>query len=269
MPEKSVVGRPIVQFQDAVDVIKSFDCDTVSRYVEYWDSIRPRTTVDYMRRWIFAFASVHTGWRANVALYEALKTLDWVGNPERLFSLILASGAGMYHQRTRFIHEFSLKFQADPIWYQSIGTSTWAEHRNELVKDTLGLGQTKVSFALEMCCPTECDVVCLDTHMLQLYGLRGNMSVTPRLYSEMETHWVALCRDRDVPPAIGRHIFWDRKQGETDTRYWAYVFENELDTRAIPTIPELPQENLEAILAQFMELQNDANTQSSEPAAAV
>ena len=99
---------------------------------------------------------------------------------------------------------------------------TW---RNRLVKKFFGIGLAKVSFAMEMCYPLYCGVVCLDTHILQMYGVDPRKGCGRAVYEEMEAHWIKICLDKGYPSAITRHILWDKIQNKRNTRYWSHVLE--------------------------------------------
>jgi len=71
--------------------------------------------------------------------------------------------------------------------------------------------------------PTNAEIVCLDTHLFQAYGL--NQTKHARQYGNLENHWVENSRKKDLPPYIARCIYWDRKQEKEDSRYWSHVLE--------------------------------------------
>ena len=77
---------------------------------------------------------------------------------------------------------------------------------------------------MEMLNPAGAQIFCLDTHALQWYGLSGSAKLTPEIYRLVESHWVKICRDQGVPPALARHVVWDLRQGRTLSSYWSYVF---------------------------------------------
>lgn len=87
-----------------------------------------------------------------------------------------------------------------------------------------GLGPAKVSFALEMAFPLEAEVLCLDVHMLRLYG-KKTQDLRVGEYQRMEADWVARSRAVDMPPYIVKQMHWDRLQGRPDSRYWSHVLE--------------------------------------------
>ena len=93
------------------------------------------------------------------------------------------------------------------------------------MKRAYGLGYAKTAFAIELCYPTECEVACLDTHMLQLYGHKVKGTPSPSKYRMLEQHWVDKCKSRKIPPFMARNVYWDSVQRQKDTRYWSYVFE--------------------------------------------
>jgi hypothetical protein len=46
----------------ADEFFASFPKDKIVSYKEYWESVRPQTTADIFRRYLFAYCSVHTTW---------------------------------------------------------------------------------------------------------------------------------------------------------------------------------------------------------------
>jgi len=209
----------------AVDALfNSLNKKEVARYKDYWESVKPQTECEAFKRWLFAFMSVHTSWESNVRGYEAIKDwTQWINRDDTLQQILIESRVGLYRNRTRFVSQFATKFWQDPqkYMYQS---GNWQKWRDALVKDILGLGIAKVSFSLEMLYPNEAEVTCMDTHLFQAYGL--NQSKHAKSYRYIENYWLAKCKDTNVPSYIARSILWDRKQDQTDSRYWSYVLEN-------------------------------------------
>ena len=196
----------------------------VDRYCEYWDSLAPKTISETFRRWLFAFMSVHTSWKANVTGYNAIKNWwEWYGDDAALLKAIYESRVGMQNNRMRYISQFTKDFWENEDFYEKGDDETWTQLRNRLEKKTLGLGPAKTSFSLEMCYPTEAHVTCLDTHLFQVYGLDQSRDL--RRYEEIEAHWLDMSRMWNVPPYIARCIYWDEKQKREDSRYWSYVLE--------------------------------------------
>lgn len=220
--------RTEIVFDKAEKVIASIDVKVHNEYVDYWNTVvRPKTDVAAMRRWFFAFASVHTTWKGNIELYKALKavTADDV-SVEDLAEIVKRSRAGMHSVRSKAITRFMSQFWADNSTLRKPPTNgLWVPYRNQLVKDLYGLGMAKTSFGLELCWPTEAGVVCLDTHMFQLYGL-DQADANQATYLAVERHWIDRCAERKLLPTICRHVFWDTLKGRSSTHYWAHVFDH-------------------------------------------
>lgn len=140
----------------------------------------------------------------------------------------MQSGVGIHQRRTRGIWDFSIKFWENPEVWKKQKDEDWVTFRDRLAVQCIGLGPAKTAFALEMCYPQECGVVCLDTHMLQLYGFDAKTLVGwnkgPR-YKQVEQNWLGHCRENEVPSFVARNIFWDDKQNQKDSRYWSHVLE--------------------------------------------
>ena len=190
----------------------------------YWDGLKPINDTEKFQRWMFAFMSVHTSWERNIIGYQNIKDWwNWMNNWELLENKLIESRVGMQNNRTKYIKEFTLKFWSNPSYYDKGQGESWAMFRNRLVKDIKGLGMAKVSFGLEMIHPVQANVVCLDTHLFQAYGL--NQTKHARQYGNLEEHWVENSLKKDLPPYIARCIYWDRKQEKEDSRYWSHVLE--------------------------------------------
>ena len=190
----------------------------------YWNSLKPINDTEKFQRWMFAFMSVHTSWERNIIGYNSIKNWwDWINQWDILQDRLVLSRVGIQYNMLKYINQFTLKFWSNPSYYDKGINETWTHFRNRLVNDIKGLGMAKVSFALEMIHPTNAEVVCLDTHLFQAYGL--NQTKHSKQYGTLETHWVENSRKKDLPPYIARCIYWDRKQEKGDSRYWSHVLE--------------------------------------------
>ena len=225
----------ITQFGSKLKVEQYFKTITpreVKRYSKYWESITPRNKNDILKRWLFAFMSIHTTWENNVTGYKAVNGWrKWFGENSKLRHSLIQSRVGLHNMRTKYISKFVTQFLSEPERYERKENETWQEWRNRMVKENLGIGIAKVSFVLEMCFPLDCEVVCVDTHTFQMYGL--DQSKDANRYEEIESHWLGLCKKHGVPSPIARAIYWDRKQGKINTRYWSYVFEKDRPAKVL------------------------------------
>jgi len=214
-----------VDYESVNELFTSFDSDEIEKYKTYWESVVPKNDTEVFQRWLFAFMSVHTTWEANVKGYEAVKDwTKWMNRDDELERILVESRVGLHKNRTRYLSEFSKKFWNNPEWYKYQEGEDWQEFRDKLVKGILGLGIAKVSFSLEMIYPNHAKVTCMDTHLFQAYGL--DQSKDARRYKEIENYWLDMCSMWNVPSTIARAILWDRKQDQTDSRYWSYVLED-------------------------------------------
>lgn len=213
--------------ENAERFLETVKPSTVSRYSDYWAGLKPTTHDDFLRRYLFAFTSVHTTWSGNVRGYNALKDLGWVDDKEDLRTRLIGARCGMFNGRTENIWKFKNQFYANPDRYCKV-QGDWKSYRNQLVKDISGLGMAKVSFTLEMLFPIETQVTCIDTHGIQLYELPFDGWQTRReveMYESVEKHWVEASFAIGASPAVTRGIFWDKKQNRRNPRYWTYVLE--------------------------------------------
>ncbi len=208
-------------------VLKAARSPALSRYSSYWGELVPHNDLDYFNRWLFAFASVQTGWQRNCFIYQRLVRLGPTFTRSTLKRTLRRAGAGMFKVRLEGISRFRDHFWADPSFYRPARGEPFTECRDRLVRAVYGLGLAKVSFALELCFPLTCTVVCLDRHLLRLYDLEAEIGVTDSLYRDAESHWVRACCRAAVACPVIRHMYWDRVQKQEDTRYWSHVFEAE------------------------------------------
>lgn len=194
-------------------------------YKTYFDTITPTEDTEVFRRGLFAFASVHTTWRYNVDMFAMLWDLGWTKSRQDLRDRIFESRAGLTDGRTRAIWEFNENYWKDPSWYRKRDDELWPQYRDRVQARTLGLGFAKTAFFIELCYPLEAEVLVTDTHVLQMYGLKGNSAPGAKLSGYIEGHWVAECRRLKFGVPAARWCLWDRKQGQTDSRYWSYCIE--------------------------------------------
>jgi len=202
----------------------------VRRYKRYWASVAPKTDDDILRRWLFAYTSIHTNWEGNVRGYNAIKDFhDWLEDKSLLKQKLIDARCGLYNNRTEFIWNFTQDYLSNTTDFRKAEGESWVEFRDRLFKRCHGIGIAKVSFTLEMCFPNQAEVVCLDTHMIQLYNLKlekfdGGKGY--KIYRDHESDWIQRSKSVKASPYIARCIFWDRKQGYSDSRYWSYVLES-------------------------------------------
>ena len=130
----------------------------------------------------------------------------------------------MQNNRTNYIGRFSDAFWGNPSDYLTRNTGEgWTEWRDRLAKSILGLGKAKTSFAIEMMFPLEAQVVCMDTHLFQVFGL--NQTKDAKKYNDIEEHWLKRSAEVGIAPYMARCISWDRNQNRKNSRYWSKVLE--------------------------------------------
>jgi thermostable 8-oxoguanine DNA glycosylase len=212
-----------------MEAFKMMRAHHVARQHGYWQALTPLTPNDRMRRWLFAFCSVHTTWENNVRGYLALRDLKWVRSKADLQQRLVASGVGLHNMRTTFIWEFKKKFLMAPDFFEHHAGESWPDTRHRICTNLRGLGYAKTSFALELVYPTQAEIVCLDVHMLRLYGcgdMNGRSGIRfQSLYLQMERDWVARCQGIGTSPYVARCVFWDRLQRKRSSRYWSHCLE--------------------------------------------
>lgn len=210
-------------------IFDNMSLDTINRYTDYWESIKPETTDEIFRRWLFAYTSIHTTWEGNIRGYSAIKDFGkWIFDKEALRNLLIGSRCGMHNVRTDYIWDFTKDYFENTSDFIKADDESWTAMRDRLTNRLRGIGVTKVSFTMEMCFPNEAKVVCLDTHMMQLYGMDEvrNTGKHKKIYETNEQDWIDRSAGVESAPYITRCLFWDKKQGHEDSRYWSHVLES-------------------------------------------
>jgi thermostable 8-oxoguanine DNA glycosylase len=228
-------NRVYIQKCDKRDVEKFFASITEDEIIDtslVWERLKCTNDVEVFQRWLFAFCSVHTSYESNMRGYLAIKDFtEWFNRDSILIDKLIESGVGMYNNRTKFISQFAKKFWQNPNLFKFKKNQKWSEFRDGLVKEILGLGLAKVSFALEMIYTFDAQVMCADTHLFQAYGYKQELHSNK--YNEIENHWVEFSAMYNVAPAIARAIYWNRKKEEKDCYYWAKVLDNQANNASI------------------------------------
>lgn len=198
------------------------------RYEPYFEWLRPRSDQEVFQRGLFAYASVHTTWESNVRLYTLIKGYNsWLYDDVALKKAIVESRAGLFNNRTRYIGRFGRLFWSNPGFFQRAKGERWTCFRNRIMRSMAGLGPAKSAFFLELTSFGDNEVACVDTHMLQMYGVKpkdvGDADIDA--FNGIEMHWRNMCLDCGIKPVVARWVLWDVKQGHADSRYWSYVLE--------------------------------------------
>lgn len=223
-PSQATISK--INYAEAESFFASITKQEIDFQSSYWSALKPVNDTEIFQRFLFAFTSVHTTWESNIRAYSLIKNWwEWINNWQLLEEKLKESRSGLYNNRVRYIKDFCSKFWSNPTFYKKADNESWVEYRNRVEASILGLGMAKSSFSIEMMYPTEADITCLDTHLFQLYGL--DQSKNSKKYEEIERHWVKMCFEYNVSCYVARCIYWDRKQGHTNSRYWSYVLEDE------------------------------------------
>jgi len=222
----------------AAEAIDSLDPTAVRAYEKYWRSIAPLDYEGRWRRWVFSFCSLQAGWKQNVGAYNLLMMIPW-NSEQDIIDILEGAGCGLQNSRAASIWPFTVIHRAQmeslgmnrlAAHPDEVGWPSWAAYRNHLASEQLvkGAKEKAISFAQEMCFPEDCRVIAVDTHMRQLYGYPKGKTLTQAYYNEIEQHWVETCDIYGYSPVMARHAVWDKAHDEANTRYWSYVFEDEV-----------------------------------------
>ncbi len=198
-------------------------------YEAYFNKIRPRDDKDKFRRGLFALASVHTTWESNCALFEQLWDLEWLCDLPELRRRIVASRAGLENGRVKAFSQYTAFFWQFPGFLTKKDNESWYDFADRIEKQFYGLGPAKSAFLAELLYFHDNRNVCVDTHMLQSYGIAASEvgSVKGADLARIETHWDCTCRAMHINPVTARWVLWDAKQGQPSSRYWSKVLEGE------------------------------------------
>lgn len=218
--------RRLILVTEAERLIDELSYEDIQRYSRYFLSVAPKTPDEFLRRWLFSFSSIQTGWAQNVALYNAIKDLQWGWSEDALLGCIKGSKAGLHNRRCRFIWGFYEQFRKNPAKFYGRKGESWVDYRDRLMGMIPGIGLAKTAFVLEMTWPIKAQICCLDRHIIRMFGENAE-KITNKKYKELEQEWVRLCKRKGAPPAIARAICWDKIQDESDSSYWCCVFHEE------------------------------------------
>ena len=205
-------------------VRKYFDSikdEEVNEQTDYWKTKYPKSHNDVRNRWLFAFASVHTTWTNNVNQYQAVKDKP-LCNYSKLLSRLIIGGGGMYNLKASGMFHFGTVWRYDNTPFVNKPTD-WVQTRNSVAKELIQLNKAKTSFAMEMTWPLESEVVCLDRHILRLYGQDPEDAPNQTNYDWMERYWMRQSKQRNIPAYIARCVYWDRINKSNNSNYWAYI----------------------------------------------
>jgi thermostable 8-oxoguanine DNA glycosylase len=209
--------------------IEQVDHARITEYETYFQTIKPQDTTDVFRRALFAFASVHTTWQLNCALYEMLYDLAWMQDKQLLLFRLSESGAGLHNNRMHYIWDFTQRYWAHPEWYRKQPYEDWFGSRDRLDKNIRGLGLAKAAFFSELTYFEQSKVACMDVHLIKLLGLPAAVyrksGASESFARWAETTWTSICDNAHVSPTTARWYYWDQKQRRADSRYWSHVLE--------------------------------------------
>lgn len=202
----------------------------------YWIGLQPKTLKDLALRYIYGILSIRTYWQKNKDSFQDLKSLINIDNQtgevdlttltqDKIDSTLRKSRCGYYESKVMPIYRFLKMFpkHCNNYYINLKNVDTWQKSRNHTKELIFGLGFAKTSFAYELVEPFTLDVTCLDRHMLALYKLDPDMSLSNRHYYEIiENHWCDTCHKYGQFPFIIRCLYWDIVVHKQDnSKYWA------------------------------------------------
>lgn len=215
-------------------LIDNLEDKIVTQYTEYWTTMLPKTEADYFKRWLYAMLTAAMSAAAGNQLFTiAIQQFpQWENSQLFLTEAYRNARVGFFNQKASFAFALRSAYINNPEKFVRRAGEDWIAFRNRIAKATPGLGMAKGGFGVELTSPINGGAVCLDRHMLRLYG--SGPAISDIEYRKLEKHWLARCELRKVPPCIARCAIWDALQGHTSSRWWSDVLnvtqadENEL-----------------------------------------
>jgi hypothetical protein len=154
-----------------------------------------------------------------------INDMSWTISKERLLEMLEGSSLGLTSMRYKALWDFARKFRANPKQFYKKRNETWVELRDRLASSLYGIGQAKVSFALNLSWPVEAKVCCLDVHLLRFLGWDKKAVPPLKKYKAMEQKWLDKCDEYGIGYNIAREMYWNKIQGKRNSRYWSYCLE--------------------------------------------
>lgn len=193
-------------------------------YVSYFETIRPKTTLQIYNRFLFAFCSIHTSWQSNVRGYNLLKN-EYQLDKETLEQKIIESRMGLINKRSKAIYEFTQKFLKNPNFFLKTEIESWQDYAERLEQNIFGLGPAKTRFVIELLYLDQAQVVCTDTHIIQ-WAKKDPNKMSRKLHLEIEQKFIKYSKRIGYSPVVSRWRYWDQKQNQIGSRYWSYCLED-------------------------------------------
>jgi thermostable 8-oxoguanine DNA glycosylase len=197
----------------------------VSRYVNYWEKIKPKSREDEWRFWVFSILAANFGWKQNVKAFKAIEDRSrWKSDLGKLQFELFQTKTGLWKTKAIIIWKFDQMFQAKPHLFVRYANEPFTQYRDRIADTVPGLAIAKSSFYMEMKYLGESDVVCLDRRVLK--SIHGkDRHVTRSEYLALEDEWRTESRKHGIPAPAARFIWWDNLQGFKTSRYWSEVLE--------------------------------------------
>lgn len=207
------------------EVFKGLKPRVVSRYVNYWDKIKPKSREDEWRFWVFSILAANFGWKQNVKAFNAIEDRSkWKSDLGKLQFELFQTKTGLWKTKAVNIWKFDQMFQAKPHVFKRYENEPLTQYRDRIADTVPGLAIAKSSFFVEMKYHDESDVVCLDRRVLKSIHGRDR-SVKRSDYLALEDEWRQESLKHGIPAATARFIWWDNLQGYKTSRYWSEVLE--------------------------------------------
>lgn len=207
------------------EVFEGLKPRVVSRYVNYWDKIKPKSREDEWRFWIFSILAANFGWKQNVKAFNAIEDRNkWKSDLGKLQFELFQTKTGLWKTKAVNIWKFDQMFQAKPHIFERYENEPLTQYRDRIADTVPGLAIAKSSFFVEMKYHEESDVVCLDRRVLKSIHKRDR-TVNRSDYLALEDEWREQSVKHGIPAATARFIWWDNLQGYKTSRYWSEVLE--------------------------------------------
>lgn len=207
------------------EVFEALKPRVVSRYVNYWERIKPKSSQDEWRFWVFSILAANFGWKQNVKAFNAICDRDkWKSDLGKLQFELFQTKTGLWRTKAVNIWKFDQMFHAKPHIFQRYTNEPLTQYRDRIAETVPGLAIAKSSFFVEMKYHGESDVVCLDRRVLKSIH-KKDRTVKRSEYLALEDEWREASQKYGIPMAPARFIWWDNLQGFKNSHYWSYTLE--------------------------------------------
>ncbi len=206
---------------------KSITSKDIDEHTAHWQGLIPSTAEEIWSRIEFAGISPRVTYSVNVKAFKYLsfdRDLHY-NSYSSMLKALKHCGTGIYKVKTKCLLDTYSKYVKDPRQFLKQQDETWQTYRNRITAEVYGLGYAKASFAVELLYPLQAEVVCLDTHILKLFGIKNRSIQDKEDYQAFEHEFLLKCKELNIPPPIARNIIWNELVANAEgLDFWTHCF---------------------------------------------